>query len=235
MPPPFTGSSVISCPLGFRAPEPLEIRDDGREALRFIPGRVSVPPYPEQWVRADRTLGEVGRLLRSYHDALEGFVPCDEAEWSTELADPAGGETICHNDVCIENVVFDGGRAAGLLDFDFAAPGRPVWDLAMAARYWVPLLDPQSAAATGRDLLDPFSRLRLLADAYGLDGAGRGAFSVVLVEVEDVALRFVLGRVEKQDAAFIRMWNELEGRTRHRRKMAWLERNLTHVDRALSW
>jgi Ser/Thr protein kinase RdoA (MazF antagonist) len=43
---------------------------------------------------------------------------------------------VCHNDVCIENVVFDDRReAVGLLDFDFAAPGRAVRDLVHTARY----------------------------------------------------------------------------------------------------
>ena len=29
---------------------------------------------------------------------------------------------VCHNDVCLENVVFRGGAAVALLDFEFAAP-----------------------------------------------------------------------------------------------------------------
>jgi Ser/Thr protein kinase RdoA (MazF antagonist) len=45
--------------------------------------------------------------------------------WSDELADPSGGPIVCHNDVCMENVVFRNGAAIGPLDFDFAAPGRP--------------------------------------------------------------------------------------------------------------
>lgn len=53
---------------------------------------------------------------------------------------------LCHNDVCPENVVFRNGRATALIDFDLAAPGRAVWDVAMTARYWVPMLDPTSAA-----------------------------------------------------------------------------------------
>ena len=30
-----------------------------------------------------------------------------------------GGPIVCHNDVCLENVVFRDGEAVGLLDFDF--------------------------------------------------------------------------------------------------------------------
>ena len=41
---------------------------------------------------------------------------------------------MCHNDVCPENVVFRDGIAVALLDFEFAAPGRPVYDVAQLAR-----------------------------------------------------------------------------------------------------
>lgn len=217
---------------GFLAPDPLEIRPDGREAVGYIPGEVSVPPYREPWSRSDETLVAVGRLLRSYHDAAEGFVH-EDAEWSTELADPSGGVLVCHNDVCIENVVFRDGRAVGLLDFDFAAPGRPVWDVAMTARYWVPLLDRVSAEATGRSDLDVFTRLRALVDAYGLDEPSRQLFPSVLMAIEEVALRFVVGRIDRGEAAFIGMWNDLGGAERHQRKMHWLERHLPRIEESL--
>ena len=51
------------------------------------------------------------------------------------MADPEGGPVVCHNDVCLENVVFRNGEAVALLDFDFAAPGRPVYDLACFAAH----------------------------------------------------------------------------------------------------
>lgn len=65
------------------------------------------------------------------------------------MADPAGGAVMCHNDVCLENVVFVGGVAVGLLDFDFCAPGRPVYDLAQLARMCVPVDDASTAGAGG--------------------------------------------------------------------------------------
>ncbi|MDJ0953203.1 MAG: phosphotransferase, partial [Acidimicrobiia bacterium] len=141
---------------------------------------------------------------------------------------------ICHNDVCIENVVFSDETVVGLLDFDFAAPGRPVWDLAMTARYWVPLQDPISAAATGRDHLDPFRRVRVMADAYGADDEIRETFTTVLMEIEEVALRFVTQRVDQGIEAFISMWNDLGGHERHRRKMTWLAEHRSRIDDALA-
>jgi len=42
-----------------------------------------------------------------------------------QLADPEGGTTLCHNDVCPDNVVFRDGHAAALIDFDLAAQAAP--------------------------------------------------------------------------------------------------------------
>lgn len=219
---------------GFPSPRPLGLGDDGRETFAFIPGETSLQPYPQEWVRSDETLLEIGGLIRSLHDITREYTAPPNATWATDLADPQGGPVICHNDVCIENVVFADGRVVGILDFDFASPGRPGWDLAMAARYWVPLLDPASAAATHREDLDPFARVRLLADGYGADGEMRRGFTRVLMEIEDVALRFVKRRVENGEQAFIDMWNDQGGQDRSRRKLTWLTENLTRFDEALA-
>lgn len=218
----------------FPSPRPRGIRDDGREALEFIPGETSTPPYPHRWVRSDDTLSEVGRLVNSLHEATREFVPPPDAIWSSDLADPRGGSVVCHNDVCIENVVFSDGKAVGLLDWDFAAPGRPVWDLAMTARYWVPLQDPTSATASRREHLDPFARVRLLADAYGADDEMRRQFTTVLMEIEEVALQFVLERIDQGEQAFVEMWDDLGGHERHLRKMAWLSENGSRIDDTLT-
>lgn len=75
-------------------------------------------------------------------------------------ADPAGGTLVCHNDVCPENVVFRDGTALALLDFDFAAPGRPVFDLAHLARPCVPIEDDFDQARLGWRPADRPARLR---------------------------------------------------------------------------
>ena len=76
---------------------------------------------------------------------------------------------ICHNDVCLENVVYRNGVAVGLLDFDFAAPGRRIWDLACFARMYVPIDTDDDARLLGRaGPFDPPAALRIVADAYGL-------------------------------------------------------------------
>lgn len=103
----------------------------------------------------------------------------------------------------------------------------------MTARYWVPLQDPASAAASGRDHLDPFTRVRHLADAYGADEEIRQEFMAVLMEIEEVALRFVMERVDQGIQAFVEMWNDLGGQKRHLRKMGWLDEHRSRINDAL--
>ena len=117
---------------GFEAPQPLGAISNGRETLTFIHGDVPVPPYPP-WSLSVETLESVGALLRRYHDAVRSF-SANGLNWSTEVTDPEGAELVCHNDVCLENVLFRDGRAVAFLDFDFAAPGRAIWDVARRFR-----------------------------------------------------------------------------------------------------
>lgn len=198
---------------------PIEIQADGRERLVFVEGDVAVPPFPT-WVQTDHALSSMTDLVRSFHEA-SSRLPVTPAQWSDELADPCGGTMICHNDVCLENVVFRDGEAVALLDFDFAAPGRPLFDLAAFARMSVPLDDDLSAGRLGFEELDRPARLRLVADTYGLDAGGR----LTLVELVDGQMEsggsFIERRVEAGDPNFIRMLDEMGGMERYERRFRW--------------
>lgn len=198
---------------------PVGIDADGRERLVFIEGDVPVPPFPH-WSQSDSALASVADLLRRLHGAARGFDP-HGLTWSTEMADPAGGPIVCHNDVCLENVVFDGGVAVGLLDFDFAAPGRPVDDLSQFARMCVPMDDETNADRLGWEPANRPARLRLVADAYGLDAGGRTQLLVLLGESIARGGEFVRRRVEAGDPNFIKMWVEMGGRERFDRRRCW--------------
>jgi hypothetical protein len=126
---------------------PIEIQTDGQERLCFIEGDVPIPPYPE-WAQADDALASITALMLRFHIASTSITN-HLSTWNDELADPSGGPIVCHNDVCMENVVFRDGAAVGLLDFDFAAPGRPIYDLAQFARMCVPIDDDMSAERLG--------------------------------------------------------------------------------------
>jgi hypothetical protein len=204
----FTGASV-----------PVGIQADGRERLVYIEGDVAIPPYPA-WSRSDDALVSIAVLMRSFHRA-SATVPVGPGPWSDELADPEGGPVICHNDVCLENVVFADGRAIGLLDFDLAAPGRPVFDLAAFARMCVPIDDDVSAGRHGFEEVDRPVRLRLVADVYGLDGTGRQELLRHLDRAMRTGGSFVQRRVEGGDRNFIRMLEEMGGMERYERRQRW--------------
>ena len=171
--------------------------------------------------------------MRLFHKA-SAQVAVGDGPWSDELADPAGGSMVCHNDVCLENVVFRNGRAVGLLDFDFAAPGRPIFDLAAFARMCVPIDDDLNARRLGFEVSDRPGRLRLAADTYGLDANGRSA----LVHHLDRPMRgggaFVQRRVDAGDLNFIRMLNEMGGMERYDRRLRWWEESRDSFVRAMA-
>jgi hypothetical protein len=202
------------------APMPVEIGQDGRERLEFIDGDVPVPPYP-QWAQSGRALESAASLLRRFHHATESF-DLTGTTWSAELADPVGGPGIvCHNDVCLENVVFRDGEAVALLDFDFAAPGRPVYDLARLALLCVPVDDDVSAARLGWQPADKIARLKLVAEAYGLDTAGRASLLEILSDRIAHGGEFVRRQVEAGNQNFAQMWNQMGGAERFDRRRRW--------------
>ena len=201
---------------------PVGVHPDGREELEFIPGDVPLPPYPD-WAQTDDALSTVAVLISRFHRTSATIAA--DGEWNTEMADPGpfdlGRAIICHNDVCLENVVFRRGEAVALLDFDFAAPGRPLYDLAQFARMCVPVDDPTSAGRLGWHEADRPARLRIVADAYGLDSGQRGELHEVLSATIQTGGEFVRRRVEAGDPNFIRMWNDMGGMERFDRRRRW--------------
>jgi hypothetical protein len=198
---------------------PIGIDADGRERLLFIEGDVALPPFPA-WAQTEESLASIAILMRRFHDAARG-IDLSGLTWSDEMADPAGGPIVCHNDVCPENVVFRDGRAVGLLDWDFAAPGRPVYDLAQFARMCIPVDDELNSARLGFVSTERPARLRLIADAYGLTRDERRELFAVLQESIAKGGAFVRRRVEAGDPNFIAMWNQMGGMQRFDRRRQW--------------
>ena len=221
------------------ASQPIGIDADGRERLVFIEGDVPIPPYPA-WAQTDDALASVAVLLRRYHDAAGAIEARVGPEWSDEMADPltegrdAAHATLvmCHNDVCLENVVFRDGVAVGLLDFDFAAPGRALYDLAQFARMCVPVDDPMNSRMLGWDANDVGDRLRVIADAYGLPPDRSGFLDVLAGGIERGG-QFVHRKVAAGDPNFIKMWNDLGGMERFDRRRRWFNANRSRIAEAL--
>ncbi|MFJ4787394.1 phosphotransferase family protein [Streptomyces sp. NPDC088794] len=111
-------------------------------------------PRERDAARTDAGLAQVARLVREFHDLTAG----------TESA--AGGEVVCHNDLAPKNTVYavDGDRWSPLafIDWDLAAPGRRVHDIAHLCWQYLDL-GPGVA-----DVPEAARRIGLICDAYGL-------------------------------------------------------------------
>jgi len=211
------------------APSPVGIDEDGRERLVFIEGEVPLVPYPE-WSQSDTALASIAALLRRLHDAARHFDPRG-LTWADGLADPAGGTLVCHNDVELSNVVFRDGVAVALIDFEFAAPGRPVYDLAQLARLCVPIEDDFDQARLGwRPAARP-ARLGLVADAYGLDGDGRMQLIAAMGDAIDRVETAVRRRVDAGDPNYLAMLRRTGGIEKYDRRRRWWT---DHLDRFAS-
>jgi Ser/Thr protein kinase RdoA (MazF antagonist) len=142
--------------------EPLGRDLEGREVLRYVPGRTvgaaaSAPPA----FRTPQLLHEIGAWLRTMHAASASF-PVEPRDWRRGRRGLSPGLVVCHNDLSPANLVLHAdGTLAAVLDWDMAAPAHPVDDVAFAA--WQLALradDPLDVEAGG---------LAALADGYGVD------------------------------------------------------------------
>ena len=149
---------------GFEAPRARGMDEKGREILEYIDGDVH-PGWPDpapDWVMDDDRLAAGARLLRRYHDLVEGFVPPTDPRW--RFVAPTAHEIICHNDWGPWNALFRERRLAVMLDWDMAGPGTRLWDLANSGYAWVPLF----SGSRELEIEEQARRLRLFCDAYGL-------------------------------------------------------------------
>lgn len=159
-------------------------------------------------------------MLRAYHDATVGFVAPANAGWQGSTPDGAS-EVICHNDVAPYNVVFRDRRPVALIDFDMAAPGPRVWDVAYAIYRFAPLHAPEGDAVDS--VREMRRRLGLFLHSY------RATFTVgELLEATVArlaALRaFMYERAAAGDASFARHIAEGDAEI-YQRDAAFLDRH----------
>ncbi|MEU2020706.1 aminoglycoside phosphotransferase family protein [Streptomyces sp. NPDC016469] len=173
--------------VGFAyAPRPLGIDDEGREVLSYIDGDSGASGWAK--VVDDRGLSDFARLLRDYHDACEGFSPPPGATWSTDASASGDDEVVCHGDFGPWNVVWQGNRPVGIIDWDFARPAPRLHDVAYALEYVAPFRDDAECLRWLRYPAPPDRRLRLerFCGAYGLDSTV-GIVDAVIARQQDNA------------------------------------------------
>ncbi|MEV1157329.1 aminoglycoside phosphotransferase family protein [Micromonospora chokoriensis] len=133
------------------APRHLGVDAQGRQMLDYVAGRVPWRDSEDPAFFADPALVRLGELIRRLHDACAG----------TDLAGDA--ETVCHRDLSPKNTVYRDFPAGPLpvtfLDWDLAAPGPRIEDVAFAGWHWAALGEGADPAELGR-------RCRVLCDGY---------------------------------------------------------------------
>jgi hypothetical protein len=130
-------------------PRFLGYDEQGRETLSFLPGEV--PPDCRSVIWKDNQISGSMRLLRRFHDHTAG----------SALA--GAEEVVCHNDFGPWNLVWRDGFPEGIIDFDRAAPGPRLADLAFAAWKFLNL------GSVDLPISEQQRRLRLLARSYGIE------------------------------------------------------------------
>lgn len=129
------------------APRLLGVDERGREVLSFVEGEV--PHDPSLYSPSEPRLLKVAALIRRFHDATAG----------SALA--AGAEIVAHNELGPHNTVFIGVEPVAFIDWDDAAPGTRLFDLANAIWCFVDVGDG------GGPVKEQARRIRLMCDAYG--------------------------------------------------------------------
>jgi Ser/Thr protein kinase RdoA (MazF antagonist) len=189
--------------------------------LGFVEGDVAVPPFPAS-AAADDLLVSVADLQRRYHEAAMTFVAAADDSWHGDPVPSAfSGALVCHNDLCLENVVVRRGRAVAFIDFDHARPADRLWDIAIAMRHWVPMRHP-SDLDDARAHVDVPTRFRTFAAAHGLDAGAQARVLDALVAFLDHALISVRAQAEAGHAGHRAQWEEAGYETANRRARGWV-------------
>ncbi|MEU1623085.1 aminoglycoside phosphotransferase family protein [Streptomyces sp. NPDC005722] len=200
------------------APRPLGFDEQGREVLTFIHGESG----PQGWAKVveDQGLSAFAQLLRDYHDATAGFSPPAEAAWSDSSLAPGEGEVICHGDFGPWNVVWQGNRPVGIIDWDFARPAPRMHDVAYALQYVAPFRDDAECLRWLRypEPPDRHRRLERFCAAYGLTTTAGVVDAVIDRQQEDIHL---VHRLASQG---------------HEPQATWIREGLLEeLDRRLTW
>ena len=211
-----------------------ELRGKPAALIEFLPGFSPTRPDPAQAFAAGAALAQIHeagadfpksrepdwpreRILTVLEtSAAQSVQPADLAPRARELADrwPGGlPQGTIHSDLFPDNVLMDGERVTGMIDFYFAHFGTLAYDLAVLHASW-------SFEADGRAFRDQIGRSLIAGyeTIRSLEPKERDAMPVL---AQFACLRFVASRVEewsllpthqrKDPADFLRRWDFYEG------------------------
>jgi thiamine kinase-like enzyme len=101
-------------------PHFIGINDDGREIITFLEGQAP----KDLGDFSEKQLFEAGKLIKYLHIILADYPDCKK------------GQTVCHNDLSPCNFMFINDIPYAVFDWDAAAIGDPMDDLAYAVWMW---------------------------------------------------------------------------------------------------
>lgn len=192
------------------APTFLGIDEKGREVLSYIEGEAGNYPLKEYMWSTDG-LKEIANMLRLYHDAVSDF-PMENFEPLDHTPEPY--EVMCHNDFAVYNIIYHHQEPVGIIDFDVAAPGPRLWDIAYTLYTCVPLsrlylTDTGEAVyyESSRDADRIRRRVKLFFESYGVEGMEEGYVEMVLLRLEGLC-KYMLRKAREGDSAFQKMIDE---------------------------
>ncbi|MGW1030246.1 phosphotransferase family protein [Streptomyces sp. NPDC002577] len=151
------------------APRYLGRDQSDRDIFSYVPGWV--PERLRPWT--DAQVAATGALARAMHEATRG----------SQLA--GRYQIVCHHDLGPNNAVFQGETPVAFIDFDMAAPGSPLEDVAYMAWLWC-----VSSRAGAPPVEIQAAQVRVLSDAYGLAGPERDVLVDAMLERQARNARF---------------------------------------------
>jgi len=208
---------------------------DGREMITYVPG---TSPHPQAW--EDQALVAIGALIRELHEATRSFRAPIDACWQPCVVREVSRsrEVIGHGDLGPWTIVAESGIPVAFIDWEFAGPVDPVWDLADAAWLNVQLHDDDVAARFALPSAGHRAeQLRLLIDGYGLEISQRQGFVDKMIELavhsaRSEALRHQVAP-ETTSAADAAGYPVLWAITWRTRSASWMLRHRELLQRAL--
>jgi hypothetical protein len=123
-------------------------------------------------------------------------------------------EVVCHNDFAIYNIIFNEEKPVGIIDFDVAAPGPRLWDIAYMLYTCIPL-SRHYYTETGEEVLYNSThdaerikqRVKFFFESYGVEGMEKGFLEMVLLRVEGLC-KYMIKKASEGDVAFQKMMDE---------------------------
>jgi aminoglycoside phosphotransferase (APT) family kinase protein len=106
-------------------------------------------------------------MLRGFHEVTRDFqhFPSDHWQVPELIREPV--EVVCHNDFSPYNTVYRDGLPVSMFDFDVAAPGPRVWDLAFAVYRFTHLCEISNGLTISETALR--DEMKLFCNQYGLE------------------------------------------------------------------